>query len=116
MLSTLLGRPITVKVYEDNSATITAAEKGYSPSLRHLARHQRCALGTVHETFFFVDEDAPKEEIEAKEMIDSTLGKMLLEHKDTKMHKGDFFTKELSRQEFDNAKALMGMQTHPTTS
>ena len=115
LLSTLLGRPVTVRVFEDNTATITAAEKGYSPSLRHLPRHQRCALGTVHE-MFFLDEDATQEEREAKQHNDSTLGPLLLEHKETTKHKGDFFTKELDRQAFESAKALMGMQVRPKTS
>ena len=115
LLSTLLGRPVTVRVFEDNTATITAAEKGYSPSLRHLPRHQRCALGTVHE-MFFLDEDATQEEREAKQHNDATLGQLLLEHKETTKHKGDFFTKELDRQAFESAKALMGMQVRPKTS
>ena len=114
MLSTLLARPVTVRVFEDNSATITAAEKGYSPSLRHLPRHQRVALGTVHE-MFYLDEDATQEERDSKKHNDETLGQLILEHKETVLHKGDFFTKELDRTAFEAAKEKMGMRVHPRT-
>ena len=110
LLSALLGRPVLCRVFEDNTACITAAEKGYSPSLRHLARHQRCALGTVHETFF-EDADATPMEAEARRRIICEYGEMRLEHKDTKQHKGDFFTKELPRVEFDNACQMMKIRT-----
>ena len=115
MLATLLGRPVTVRVFEDNTATITAAEKGYSPTLRHLPRHQRVALGTVHE-MFFLDSDATQEERDDKAQKDATLGEFLLEHMDTSTHKGDFFTKDLDRPAFEAAKALIGMQVRPKTS
>ena len=50
MLETLLGVPIPAFNYEDNAATITAIDKGYSPTLRYLPRTQRIALGFLHET------------------------------------------------------------------
>ena len=37
---------------EDNSQAIIAAQKGYSPALRHLARHHRISLGFINETFY----------------------------------------------------------------
>ena len=102
LLSALLGRPVLTRVYEDNQATISAAQKGYSPTLRHLARHQRCALSVVHETFW-VDEDASAEEHEARRIITETLGEMRLEHKESSVHKADGFTKELPKAEFINS-------------
>ena len=110
LFSALLGRPIKCRVFEDNMACITAAEKGYSPSLRHLARHQRCALGTVNETFY-LSADATTDEIAARSAIIEAYGEMQLEHCDTKKHKGDFFTKELPKVEFDTALKMMGVNT-----
>ena len=110
LLSTLLGRPVVCKVFEDNAATITAAEKDYSPSLRHLRRHQRCALSTVHETFF-IDEDCTDEELAARRSNEQTYGQMLLLHKETSKHKADFFTKELSRVQFQNALKMMNVRS-----
>ena len=112
LLSTLLGRPVRTRVFEDNEATITAARKGYSPSLRHLPRHQRCALGTVHETFW-TDPDQTEEELAEKAKIVAQWGEMVLEHKDTKLHKGDFFTKELPRTEFEGALKMMRVRKLP---
>ena len=108
LLATLLSQAMKVKVFEDNTACITAAKKGYSPSLRHLPRHQRCALGTVHETFF-EDADAPEEDLKARRAIVDKWGVMELLHKDTKEHKGDFFTKELARADFEAAVRKMGV-------
>ena len=108
LLATLLGRPITCRVFEDNEATTTAVKKGYSPSLRHLPRHQRCALGTVHETFF-MDDDLTGQGKEEYQKIVAEYGHMLLEHKDTKEHKGDFFTKELPRVQFDAQLRMLGV-------
>ena len=106
LLSTLLGRPMRTKVFEDNEACITAARKGYSPSLRHLPRHQRLALGVVHETFY-TDDDETEEDLKEKERMRKQFGDIVLEHKDTKDHKGDFFTKELPRPAFEAAVRMM---------
>ena len=108
LLATLLCRPSVTKVFEDNEARITAARKGYSPSLRHLPRRQRCALGTVHETFY-EDEDATTEEVETRRLLVEKWGSMELIHCETKKHKGDFFTKELPRGEVETAIAAMGI-------
>ena len=62
LVSKLIGRPIALEVMEDNNAAITAAEKGYSPSLRHLVRTERTSIGAVHELFFWNEQD--DEEIE----------------------------------------------------
>ena len=36
---------------EDNEATITIVDKGYSPSMRHLARVQGTDIGFLHRCF-----------------------------------------------------------------
>ena len=48
--SLLLQRPVKGVIHEDNKSTITVINTGYSPQLRHLARHHRINLGLVHET------------------------------------------------------------------
>ena len=108
LIATLIGRPLRARVFEDNEACIVAAKKGYSPSLRHLARHQRIALGSVHETFFGED-DPTEEEVHDRKAIIDQWGEMLLEYKDTKEHKGDFFTKELARPQFEAAVRMMNV-------
>ena len=106
LLSTLLDKPILCRVREDNEACITAAKKGYSPALRHRPRHQRCALGVVHETFF-EDAGATAEEKQARRERIELFGEFQLEHFEMSKHKGDYFTKELPRQAVENAYALM---------
>ena len=83
---------------------IEACVKGYSPSLRHLPRHQRCALGTVHDTCFGDSGSDDREQLEAQ------YGIISLEHKVSEKHKGDMFTKEMPRQQFESLKALLGMR------
>ena len=73
---------------------------------RHLPLHQRCAIGVVNETFFENPED-PEDELKARRAIREQWGDMVLEHKDTKEHKGDFFTKELPRPAFEAAVRMM---------
>ena len=49
LIEMILGRPVVCEIGEDNSATIAAVRKGYSPHLRHLLRQQRCSLGQTQE-------------------------------------------------------------------
>ena len=56
LLQALLGEAVDCIVKEDNAACIIAVTKGSSPSLRHLKRTQRIALGHLHEIFFDEDE------------------------------------------------------------
>ncbi len=49
LVELVLGRPVPAVIGEDNTSTITAVRKGYSPHLRHLLRMQRVSLGQLHE-------------------------------------------------------------------
>ena len=117
-LSKLMGRALPLKAMEDNAASISAAMKGYSPSLRHLPRTQRTAIGSVHELFYWNEED--EEELnnlrywghllepprsEASEAVQ--YGPVTLHKVDTKIHKGDFFTKTLTPQDFRHGLDLL---------
>jgi hypothetical protein len=83
----LLGIPIDLIVQEDNSATIAAITKGYSPALRYIRRTHRIDIGFLHEVF--------KEENAA------------LKKAATADHRGDMFTKPLNQSQFINALWLI---------
>ena len=51
LLEWLLERSMNIKVCEDNTATIQAADDLYSGQLRHLARHNRINIGWRAESF-----------------------------------------------------------------
>ena len=115
-LSKLMGRPLPFEVMVHNAAAITAAQKGYSPSLRHLQRTQRTSVGAVHEMFFWNDEDEEEQDnlrfwghlMEPKGSEDmQPVGKVSLLKVDTKVHKGNFFTKTLTPAEFRLGLDLM---------
>ena len=52
LLQAMLEEAVDGIVKEDNAACIIAVTKGYSPSLRHLKKTQRIALGHLHEISF----------------------------------------------------------------
>ncbi len=60
LLGQLLDRPMRLRTFEDNSATIIAIQKGFSASLRHLPRTQRLSVGFAHE-FFHGHEDTAED-------------------------------------------------------
>ena len=107
-LSEVLCRPVRVRLMEDNTSTVEACLKGYSPSLRHLPRHQRCALGTVHDVCFD-DKDSTEDEIASRRDVERKYGVISLQHHDGDTHKADLFTKELPRVPFENKLKLIGM-------
>ena len=47
----LLGRTVTLKVLEDNQATILVVRKGYSPKLRHITRTHKVNLSGLSKVF-----------------------------------------------------------------
>ena len=87
--SLLLQRPVKGIIHEDNKATITVINTGYSPQLRHLARHHRINLGLVHEMCQDPDID--------------------VKHVETALQKGDFLTKGLDRTKHEAACRLVGL-------
>ena len=90
MIELILGRKVTVRVKEDNTATIKVMRKGYSPKLRHVVRTHKLDLGTV------------------KEAIDDH--GVILEHVETKKQCSDIFTKDLPPHQWPKALQLLGMR------
>jgi hypothetical protein len=82
LMQELLGRTIVGIIKEDNAACIIAITKGYSPSLRHIKRTQRIALGLLHE-LLFEDEEQDRDKDAVREW-----GKLRLEKAATAEHKG----------------------------
>ena len=68
-------------------STITVANSGYSPQLRHLHKHHRISLGLVHDFVSHSD--------------------ISLEHIETTKQKGDLLTKGLSRPKHSAALELV---------
>ena len=89
LMQAILRRPIDLEIMEDNAATITSVNKGYSPSLRHLPRTQRVSLGLLHESITSKPENGE--------------GNTRLLKVETGSHKGDLFTKELAPKDFNKA-------------
>ena len=87
---------------EDNTATIAAVKRGYSPALRYLQQHAQVSLGFCHEVFHpdWEDQVAPKYLSE-------------LTYWESKSHKGDWMTKELPPKHFQDASTLAGF-VHPS--
>ncbi len=77
----LMCQTVMGVVHEDNESTITVANNGYSPQLRHLNKHHRISLGLVHE---FIKHD------------DVTL-------KETNAQKGDILTKGFNKSKHQSA-------------
>ena len=96
LFSLILGRPIVMRIMEDNAAMITAAQKGYSPTLRHLKRIQRTSLGLIHDLI--------------SRKPDDDEGLVYLDKVDTDIHKGDQFTKQLTVAKFLTAMDLIKMR------
>jgi hypothetical protein len=86
-------------VHEDNDACISIVKKGYSPSLRCLARTQRCSLGVTHETYM---QEAPP-----------GFGKATLKYTSTDKHKGDFLTKYLDAKALEHALKMIRVVRKP---
>lgn len=100
----LLGRPVTLRVHEDNTQCIQAVRRGYSPSLRHLARTQRVALGSLNEFFF------------GEKGLEEQGGQAFLQHCGTCDHKGDVFTKSLQVGPFERAREMLGLRPGSTAA
>ena len=49
LLELILGRDVTLRMKEDNTATIKVLKKGYSAKLRHVQRTHKLDLGLVKE-------------------------------------------------------------------
>ena len=87
----LLDRPVTLRIMEDNQATILVVRKGYSPKLRHITRTHKVNLSGLSEVF-----------------RDDTV---TLEYCQTDKQAADIFTKSLPPQKWGSALRLLGVRT-----
>ena len=94
LMQKILGRPIPIKVMEDNEACIVAIKKGYSPSLRHMARTQRINIGFLSDRFTLPNDQD---------------GGISIHKAATADHKGDMFTKFLGAADFEKACRMIRM-------
>ena len=88
--SILLQRPVKGSIREDNEATIKVIKSGFSPQLRHLAKHHRIALSLVHE--LCTGED------------------IAVTYCPTAEQKGDLMTKGLDRVKHSAACLMVGLR------
>jgi hypothetical protein len=96
-----LGRPVEIRIMEDNAATIAASYKGYSPSLRHLPRMNRTSIGFLYDCL--------------TQVADKENGKIEMLKVETDLHKGDMFTKQLVVAKFLAAMQLINMKDRKST-
>ena len=87
----LLARSVTLKVFEDNQATILVVRKGYSPKLRHITRTHKVNLSCLAEVF---NDDSA-----------------VIEYIGTDDQAADIFTKSLPPHKWAAALILLGMRT-----
>ena len=87
--SLMLQRPVHAILHEDNMSTITVIEAGYSPQLRHVAKHHRISLGITSEMCKQPD--------------------IHLQHVETNKQKGDILTKGLQRPKHEPAMHMVGL-------
>ena len=85
----MLQRPVHAVLHEDNMSTITVIEAGYSPQLRHVAKHHRISLGVTSEMCKQPD--------------------IHLQHCETEKQKGDILTKGLQRPKHEPAMHMVGL-------
>ena len=88
----LLGRPVVLKVYEDNQGTIDVVKAGYSPALRHLSKTQKISIDLVHD-------------------IRTDLQLAELNKIDGDQQAADIFTKALEPAKWQNAIDMLHMCT-----
>ena len=47
----ILGRPVSMRVYEDSQALIRVVKSGQNPTMHHLHRTHRISVAWLHEVF-----------------------------------------------------------------
>ena len=83
---------MTLKIHEDNQATILVAKKGFSPKLRHISRTHKVNVASIAEML------QPETGVEIEYVI-------------TTKQAADIFTKQLAPQKWDAALRLLGIRT-----
>jgi hypothetical protein len=87
------GRPIQLKIFEDNQAAITIADSGFSTKLCHISRTHGVNIASI------------KDEIDKPEF---ELLKI-----DTKLQAADIFTKAVEPQKWEPALDMLGIRRSP---
>ena len=87
-----LGRSVTLRVFEDNQATILVVRKGYSPKLRHITRTHKVNLSGSGLSEALCDDSAE------------------LEYCQTEKQAADIFTKALAPQKLAADLRLLGIR------
>ena len=83
---------MTLRIHEDNQATILVARKGHSSKLRAISRTHRVNLASL-----------------AEQLQEGT--GVVLEYVKTDFQAADIFTKALPPHKWDHALRLLGMRT-----
>ena len=96
VISQLLGQPVPLVMFEDNSACIQSIVNGYSPNLRHLSRTLRISIGTLHE---LVTENPDAE----------LYGSVEIRQVETTKQKADVFTKSLPMGPFQTGLSMLSI-------
>ena len=91
LVELLFGRKVTLRLKEDNTATIKILRKGYSAKLRHVSRTHKIDLDLI------------------KDICDA--GNAELEHVETDKQAADIFTKDLPPLKWPRAIELLGFDT-----
>ena len=89
LLELILGRKVTLRVKEDNQATIKMSKKGYSSKMAHVKRTHKINLGTIYEAV--QDQGVNLEYVESEKQV------------------ADVFEKDLAPIKWPNALQHMGM-------
>ena len=97
------GVPIDAVVHEDNAQVVSAVARGYSPALKHLARHLRLSIGFLEE--FFADSKGQRQ-----------WGSARLVKVPSADQKADVFTKALAPPMFVKACEMIMMRRNGQTS
>ena len=91
MWEKILGRAVTLEIFEDNQATIRVVKKGYSSKLRHISRTHKIDISSVNEV---LDSDS-----------------IVISYIETDKQAADIFTKALAPLKWPNALSLLGIVT-----
>ena len=94
LVNVATARPLKTLIREDNNQVLSAARKGCSPALRHLARTQRVSLGFVHEVLHGPDK------VQGLELV----------REESVTQKADFFTKQLQNNNFLKGRDMLNLK------
>ena len=93
------GRPVCLKLYEDNQAAIQVIKTGRNPTMRHLQRTHGISVRWLHDLFY------PKDD-----MGNTEQSVYQLEYIESKLQRADIFTKAFrDPKEWLRVQSLIGI-------